>query len=366
MKGTAEGGKAADSRGDGMRVETVGIQRGSAKRRPAIAATTCTVVVSLFSFVAIYVASPEAVGATAQASTDTGFSQPFAGPPEYLPFADTEVVSPAQLHAPIGQARADEIAAQLGLDEADAFTPQQYLDFTTGQGVGGDPEQAKLVDESARIFTNTVGRPLPSVIDGQVTGSVLASYGIFVNDSGLLMSLANTDAPTRQANSVIAPGGYLGTWCRANGCEATVQALYASAYREVVVYGLFSQQISGVAQLVTNTKGGVSAQVGMSMAPSIWFTNFALLYLLNPEVAAEMPAYWAPIPPTVADAILASPAGQVPYCEYASLLGSGPIPCPTPPPSTSTSTSTSPPPGPPPTTVPAVAPVVVASPRFTG
>ncbi len=58
----------------------------------------------------------------------------------------------------------------------------------------------------------------------------------------------------------------------------------------------------------------------MSMAPSIWFVNFLLLYLLNPAVAAAMPAKWAPIPSTVADAILASPNGQVPYSTYESYL----------------------------------------------
>lgn len=342
-----------------MRVERLGFHLGSTTRRSAIAAVACTVVVPLFSLIWIPDAGPQPVGPTAEPVAGTGFTQPFAGPPEYLPWADTEVTDPAQLHAPIGQARADEIAAQLGLNKADAFTPQQYLDFTSGGGVGGNAASAALVNESAAILTNTVGRPLSSTIDGQTTTSVLASYGIYVNPSGVLMSPANSDAPTRQVNSVIAPGGYLGTWCRANGCEATVDALYASAYRDEVVYGLFSQQISGVAQLVPNTRGGVSAQVGMSMAPSIWFTNFALLYMLNPEVGAAMPAYWAPIPPTVAEAILASPNGQVPYCEYASLLGSGPVPCPAPPPTTSV------PPGPAPTTAPAVVPVV-AAPRFTG
>ncbi len=58
----------------------------------------------------------------------------------------------------------------------------------------------------------------------------------------------------------------------------------------------------------------------MSMAPSIWLVNFILLYVLNPALAADMPAYWAPIPTTVANAILASPSGQVPYADYASYL----------------------------------------------
>ena len=56
------------------------------------------------------------------------------------------------------------------------------------------------------------------------------------------------------------------------------------------------------------------------MVPSIWLVNFALLYILNPSVAASMPAAWAPIPSNVADAILASPTGQVPYSDYASNL----------------------------------------------
>jgi hypothetical protein len=58
----------------------------------------------------------------------------------------------------------------------------------------------------------------------------------------------------------------------------------------------------------------------MSMVPSIWLVNFALLYILNPSVAASMPGAWAPIPSNVADAILASPTGQVPYSDYASNL----------------------------------------------
>jgi len=255
-----------------------------------------------------------------KATSDTGFPQPFAGAPQYESLAPTELTNRGHLNQPIRQELADEIAAQIGLSKADAFTDQQYVEFITGQGVGGDPADAKLIDESVRIFTNTIGRPLLSNVNGYITRSVLASYGLFVNTSGLLESLANADAPTRQVNSLIVPGGYLGTWCKANGATASLEALYESAYTVEVVYGNESQQISGVAQLVTNTKGGVRSEVGMSMVPSIWLVNFALLYILNPAVAAEMPAYWAPIPSTVADAILASPTGQVPYSDYAADL----------------------------------------------
>ena len=87
--------------------------------------------------------------------------------------------------------------------------------------------------------------------------------------------------------------------------------LYESAYTVEAFFGFLAQQESGAAQLVTNTKGDVSTQVGMSMAPAIWLTNFALLYTLNPEVAALMPAYWAPIPENVADANSEEPLWRV-------------------------------------------------------
>ena len=58
--------------------------------------------------------------------------------------------------------------------------------------------------------------------------------------------------------------------------------------------------------------------MGMSMAPSIWIVNFALIYTLNPGLAAKMPARWTPIPANVAQAIAASSGGQVPYSQYES------------------------------------------------
>ncbi len=272
---------------------------------------------SLFSLGTIQATGYGAAGAVTPEVSNTGFTQPFSGTPQYEHLAPTEIRGSGQLNQPIGQRVADAIAARLGLSKADTFTQRQYVEFISGQGVGGDLAAAKLVDASVRIFTNTTGRPLYSNVDGHVTPSVLASYGLFVNTSGSLESLANTDAPTRKANSIIAPGGYLGAWCRANGAEASLIALYKSAYTLEAVFGNRSQQISGVAQLVTNTAGGVTSTVGMSMAPSIWLVNFLLLYLLNPSLAAYMPAKWAPIPPTVANAILSSPTGQVPFGEYA-------------------------------------------------
>ena len=120
-------------------------------------------------------------------------------------------------------------------------------------------------------------------------------------------------------NIDLAPGGYMGDWCRDNGCSSTIRALYESAYTEEVVLGYLSQEASMPAQLVTNDKNGVTTQIGMSMVPSIWLVNFILLYALNPNYAALMPSNWAGIPSQVSDAIWAN-GGQVPYADFASML----------------------------------------------
>jgi hypothetical protein len=134
----------------------------------------------------------------------------------------------------------------------------------------------------------------------------------------MLESPANADAPSRKVNVVLEPGGYLGTWCRQNGCQDSLRMLYRSAYGSEIVYGNKSQQQAGVDQLVPNQKGGRSSTVGMSMVPSIWIVNFAAVYTLNPKLAAFMPARWTPIPANVVQAIKSSPTGQVPYSEYES------------------------------------------------
>jgi hypothetical protein len=252
------------------------------------------------------------------AAPDTGFAQPYAGTPRYLKYAPREATRASQVNRPLGAKAADRIARRLGLDKRRAFTPKQYRLFITGRGVGGDPAAAKLVDESVRIFTNTRGRPLVANVDGTPTPTVLGSFGLMVNRAGMLESLANTDAPTRKVNSVLVPGGYLGTWCRANGAEDSLWMLYGSAYGSEILFGNASQQASGVAQLVPNQKGATSSTVGMSMAPSIWIINFAAVYTLKPSLAAKMPAWWTPIPDEVVQALEASPTGQVPYARFAS------------------------------------------------
>ena len=146
------------------------------------------------------------------------------------------------------------------------------------------------------------------------------------------MSPANEIAPTRQVNVLLAPYaacsdkplcGYINTWFLNNGAAESLVQLYQSGYTIEALYGNQSQQASGVWQLVSNTKDATNTKVGMSMAPSLWLTNFALLYTLNPSIAALMPAYWTPIPTPVADAILAADkTGFVQYSDYSSYFPS--------------------------------------------
>lgn len=290
-----------------------GHRRGASSRRRTVA------VLALVGACILSQATTQTAGAEpAAGNVDTGFAIPFAGAPGYEHLAPTQVTSPGQLNEPLGQQAADEIAGQVGLSRADALSEQQYRDLVAGGGVGGSREAGEVIDACARILTNTTGRPLYADVDGHPAPSVLASYGLYVNTGGLLESPANAAAPTRQVNSLIAPGGFVGTWLRDNGATRTLTALYRSAYTVQAVYGFAAQQISGTAQLVTNTKGDVSSEVGMSMAPPLWIVNFALLYILKPSLAAAMPAHWAPIPSAVADAVRSSPTGQVPFSDYAS------------------------------------------------
>lgn len=254
---------------------------------------------------------------TAAPNVDTGFAQPFEGTPRFEQYAAPLATKKSQINAPIGRKAAAAFAKKIGLHKKDTFTKKQFAMFVSGKGVGGDPASAKLVDESVRILTNTTGRPLYSTIDGKTVKTVLGSYGLIVNAEGMLESPANPSAPTRQVNAVLEPGGYMGTWAKANGAYKSILALYNSAFTSEAYFGNKAQVLTDPWELVPNTLNGNDTTVGMSMAPSIYIVNFALIYMLNPKLAAKMPAYWTPIPDEVVKAILASPTGQVPFSEYA-------------------------------------------------
>ena len=260
-------------------------------------------------------------GAITPPGATTGFVLPYSGTLRYEHLAPTEVADPAQLSRPIGMARADEIAAAMGFSKSDILTNEQYIQFVTGRGVDGDLSLAVLLGQSVNLFINNHGSPLYSTVDGRIRTSVLSSFGLMVDPAGMLQSLANESSPSKIVNVDLAPGGYMGTWCRANGCGPSITALYESAYTGEVIFGNASQQNSEPAQLVVNEKNGVSTQVGMSMIPSIWLVNFILLYALNPNYAALMPSYWAPIPSGVSSALWDN-GGKVPYSQFASQLPS--------------------------------------------
>ena len=208
--------------------------------------------------------------------------------------------------------------ASSGSTSGHVFTAKQYQLFVSGKGIGGKQADARLVDESIRILTNTTGTPLFVKINGKLTPIVLGSYGLMVNRAGKLESPGEQERANEEGEQRHPPGGYIAKWCRHNGARASLRMLYRSAYSSEVVYGNKAQQQSGAAQLAPNQKGARSSIVGMSMAPSLWIVNFALIYTLNPSLAAKMPAWWTPIPAKVALAIAESPTGQVPYSEYES------------------------------------------------
>ena len=99
----------------------------------------------------------------------------------------------------------------LGLDKSKCFTDEQFQKFVTGNGVGGNLDDAFLVDECIFILTNTSDNPLIRKINGKATPIVLGSYGLTVNTDGMLENPANSTCPTREVNPLIVPGGYVDT-----------------------------------------------------------------------------------------------------------------------------------------------------------
>ena len=56
-----------------------------------------------------------------------------------------------------------------------------------------------------------------------------------------------------------------------------------------------------------------------SLTPAIYLVNFLLLYMANPDIAAYMPAYKAPIPQPVVDCLEHNQMG-CPYAAYRRYL----------------------------------------------
>lgn len=270
---------------------------------------------------------------TLAAARDTGFDKPFSGVRKYERYAPTVATKLSQVNRPLGRKRADRLAASLGFGNGKSLSKKQFALFLSAKGVGGGTPKARVAARlsklSVRYLTNTRATKMYRTIDGERTRILLGSYGLIVNKRGMLESPANDSSPVRQINWVLAPKavcrkqtpppgipcGYMGEWMRKNGARDTLRALYRSAYTVEAPYGSKSQGQTEPHELVPNDLNGGSL-VGMAMAPSIWIVNFLLIYALNPNKAANMPARWAPIPTDAAQAILTSETGQVPYADY--------------------------------------------------
>ena len=66
---------------------------------------------------------------------------------------------------------------------------------------------------------------------------------------------------------------------------------------------------------VSESHQGATEFYGPPISPAIYLVNFLLLYMVNPRVAANMPAYKAPIPKAVVACLEQNPGG----CPYVAL-----------------------------------------------
>lgn len=252
-----------------------------------------------------------------------GFSEPYCGEKMWEKYAPTPIAaSSPMLHQGIGKARADELAKVFGIDKRKCLSSTKFLNLISGSGVGANMTDTLILNEAIDWFINTKDHPIICNINGVPTPIVLGSYGLMVNPDGKLQSLAQNSSPCRIANQLLAPGGYLPTWFKANGAEESLTMYWASkTLRDGVMFGGISQVIAEKnAELVEYKSSGATTFAGMSMIPPIWVVNFISVYVLDPDLAALMPAYWTPIPTPVQQALIASPTGQVNYNDYKQYL----------------------------------------------
>jgi hypothetical protein len=103
-----------------------------------------------------------------------GFRQPYLGNLVWL--HSKARYTHNNINKRIGIKKAHSIAKKLGIKKFDCFSKSNYIKF-----ISANNPSSNLVVESAKIITNTIGRPLYNNIDGP---TILGSYGLFVNKDG--------------------------------------------------------------------------------------------------------------------------------------------------------------------------------------
>ncbi len=86
----------------------------------------------------------------------------------------------------------------------------------------------------------------------------------------------------------------------------------------VLAGSLYAQERGTHPSMVPEAASGTSAYVeafGVPLAPAIYLANFMIFYFVNPEVAANMPAYRAALPQEVYECLVENPDG----CPYAKM-----------------------------------------------
>ncbi len=97
------------------------------------------------------------------------------------------------------------------------------------------------------------------------------------------------------------------------------------AFSSVVVAGVVGQgnvrpmhltNAAIVPEAASENRSLPGGPYGMAVTPAVYFVNFLLLYIANPNEAANMPAYRATIPSALYDCLKEHPEG-CPYAEFA-------------------------------------------------
>jgi hypothetical protein len=90
-----------------------------------------------------------------------------------------------------------------------------------------------------------------------------------------------------------------------------------SEHMKRFVLALFGAMLLATSQVMADDRPDRSPipgpDYGVALTPAVYFVNFIFMYFSNPDNAANMPAYRAPIPPELAGCLLEHPEG----CRYA-------------------------------------------------